>query len=110
MHELLNKPHLQCFASADVPPGEDHVEGRLEANQTRQALRPATTRDQSELHFRKTERRFRRVARDAVGARDRRLEPTAEARAVDGRNDGRSKLLESVEQRMPVAAQRLGLR
>ena len=49
------------------------------------------------------------IGRDAIVAGERRLEPAAEARAVDRGDDRRPELLEPVEQRLPVAAQRLRL-
>jgi hypothetical protein len=106
----VNEPHLQRVARADVSAGEDHVQTRLEANEARKPLRSSASGNEPELHFREAEHRFRRVGAHAVGARERRLEATAEARTADRGNDRRLELLESLQQRMPVAAQRLGLR
>src|SRR6185503_11320145 len=93
VHELVDEPHLQRFACADVSPGENHVQSGLEANEARQALGSTASGNEPELYFREAEHRFRRVGAYAVRARQRSLEPTAEARAVDRRDDGGFQLL-----------------
>src|SRR5215211_3550954 len=50
------------------------------------------------------------VCTDAVPARERRLETTTQARSVNRCDDGRSKLLEFVEQLLSQAAHTLGVR
>jgi len=109
VHQLIDEPHAERLLRAHVAAGEDHVERALQPHEARQPLRAAGPRDEPELRLGQREHRLAVVGRDAIGARERELEPTAEACAVDRGDDREARLLEAVEERLPLAAHALRL-
>src|SRR5213593_635094 len=88
---LAQRPLLvdHALGECDGPRGEitadDHRERLIDADETRQALRAAGTRNEAELDLGLAEPR--RLHRDAPVTRHRQLEPAAERGAVNGGDD-----------------------
>src|SRR6185436_19094576 len=109
MHELVDEAELERLFGAHVLAGENEIQRVGKTNSTRQALRTARTRNQSELDFGESEDGFRMIRRNAVSAGERRFEPAAEARAVNRRHDRNAQVLDGVEEHLTVATQPLGV-
>ena len=105
MNELVDQPELQRLLRADVLPGENQIERVGEADLARESLRPARAGNQSQLHFGQAEDCLRMIGGDAIPTRERRLESSAEAGAVDCGDDRNPEVLDGVEQHLTIATQ-----
>ena len=103
--ELLRAVRLELL------PGQHHVERRRRADQLGQPLRAAAAGQQANHHLGQAEDGLGVGGGDAVGARQRDLQPAAEARPVDRRNPrlGALHLLEPVHALLPLARDGLDL-
>src|SRR6185503_17760635 len=81
---------------------QDHVEGGAGPHESREALATAGARQDAKLDFGKADLRLRVIARDAVTACERELEPATQAGALDARGDGLRKPCHLVEHVLPV--------
>src|SRR5439155_2536789 len=101
---LVDESDLQCFLSADVLAGEDHVKRVAHADETRQSLGAAAAGNDAELHLGEREDRLGMIGADAIRTGERELESRAETRTVNRRHDRRGRLLDEIEDAMRVAA------
>src|SRR5437762_3425651 len=83
--DLVHQAQPLRLLAADGITADDHRERLVDADETRQALRAASTRNEAELDLGLAEPR--RLHRDAPVTRHRQLEPAAERGAVNGGDD-----------------------
>ena len=83
-NQLVDYTQVVCFDGTDRVAADDHVQGLGNANQTRQALSAASTRQQAEFDFRQAD--FGALDGDAVVAADGNFQATAQCGAVDDRD------------------------
>ena len=88
--ELVNDAERVCLLGRDVAARRDHLERRLRTDQARQALGPAGTRQDADLHL--GEAQFGARHRDPVMAGKRDFQAAAQGIAVD-RGDHRLRAL-----------------
>ncbi len=86
--QFVDETRIQCFGRTDLRPLRDHPERRFDADQPRQALRPAAARHQADLHFGETEHDARRIHGDAVVTGETDFEAATQRGAVDRRRNG----------------------
>jgi hypothetical protein len=81
-HDAMH--HAATFGGTGVDDltAEDQIEGVAEADQPRQPLRAAGSREDSQPHFRQTERGASRQIAEVAG--ERQLQTSAQSHAVDG--------------------------
>ena len=100
--ELVTDAGLHGLFRRQRRPLKDERQSRLRADETRQALRTATTGEEADLRFGKADLRFRLVGDDTVVTGERDLEAAAERRAVDRGGDRLAAGLEAAEQHVEL--------
>src|SRR4051812_1542750 len=94
-NDLVDEPDTIGLLRADRLSGQDELQRATLADETREALRSAATRNESERDFGLAE--LRAVRRDPDRARHRRLTATAERETIDSRDNRLSQILDDIE-------------
>lgn len=102
LDQLVEDAEAVGFAAVDVFAAQHHVDGALDADQPRQALRAARTGNQAELKLRQPDATAR--AADPRVARHRQLQSASERETVDGRDGGLFSVLDQRQDRHERAA------
>ncbi len=84
-NHLVDETEFVAFAGGDVPRGQDHAHGALEADLARQPLQAAGQRGEADARLRQREGRILGSDDEVAGERD--LEAAAHGDAVDGGDD-----------------------
>lgn len=103
-HNFVDESNAVSLLCADQLCRKDELQCTTLSHQTRQSLRAAATRDESEGDFRLAE--LRCLHRDPDRASHRRLAATAESKAVDRRYYGLAKVLDEIEDLQIILASR----
>ncbi len=85
-HYVIHQPNFPRLARPQRLAGEDHLQCRADANQTRQTLGSSRTREQPQLNLGQAQYRFRIIGTDAPMAGQGQLQTATEAGSVDGGN------------------------
>ena len=107
--DLVHQTEPQRLAGALALAGEDHVEGRARADETRQPLAAAGAGDEPELYLGEAELRLGMIGGDPVVTGQRELEPAAQTGAVNRRDDRLGQRLDPAHHLLSLEAQPLGL-
>ena len=108
VRDLVDQTCGRALGGVDEGAGGDELQGLLDADGARQALRAAGTRDDAELDLGQSQLAHV-LGRDAVVAAQRQLQPAAQRRAVDGRHHRLGRGLDAVDQLRQVGLLHLGL-
>src|SRR6266404_1955856 len=106
-HDLVDKPDAMSLLGVDHLARQDEPQGPPLADQTRQPLRAAAARDESQGDLGLAE--FGGLDRDPEGAGHGRLAAAAQRKAVDRCEHRLAKILDEIEHALPEAAGLLGL-
>jgi hypothetical protein len=109
MDHFVHEADLQRASRPHRSAGENHVERCLQSDSSRQALRSAHSRNESQLDFRQGKRRLRMVGADAIAASEGELESSAYACTVNRRDGGNAKFLQTIDPFLSKSAQTLGV-
>ena len=103
LDDLVDEARLECRARLAPLPLHQHLHERLlDAEHPHGADDAATAGEQAEGHLGEADLAAAHVDRDAVVAGQGQLEPPAERRAVDARDDRLAERLQPAEQRLEV--------
>ena len=91
-NDTIHEPDAVGFCRVDHLARHEQLKRAPGADQSRETLRAPGTGYQADLNFRKCQHRLGMIGRDAIMRRERKLERTAHARAVN-RHHQRSSLL-----------------
>src|SRR5205085_10118103 len=98
-----------CLFCADVFSRENHVECSASSNQAWKSLSSPCTGNQSELNFRKSEDRFRVIARDSIGRCKRQLQRPAEASSMYRADQWCAHSLDRIQKQLTFVTHSLGI-
>src|SRR6185437_16966179 len=105
--DRIDEPDAKRLVGAEDPAGEDELLGDTEAADACESLRPAPTRNDSEVHLGLPKLRNGRGVADV--ARQRELAPAAERKTVDSRDRRLRHRLEQASGFVPESAPLLRL-
>src|SRR3984893_11556055 len=105
-NDFVDQPDAIGFLRADHLCGQNELQSTSLADQPRQSLRSAATRNESERNLRLA--KFRGLYRDPDGAGHRRPATAAECKAIDGRDYRLAEIFDQIENLLPEAAGLLG--
>ena len=100
--QLVHHSQPKCFRRALRFAGQNHVERSSHADEPRETLAATGRRQNPELDFRQADLRLRVIGGHAIVTGERKLEPTAEAGAVDTDGDGLRKSGEAIQHFLPI--------
>ena len=89
---------MQRLLRASVLAGENHLECRLQSDESRQALGAGSARQEAQLHFGKREDRLGVIGDDAMRARQGHFQSPAQCRSMNCGDGGRTQVRESIQQ------------
>src|SRR5882672_3848137 len=101
-HHLIDQAHAIGVLRRDHLSTQDELQGAALADQTRQALRSAAARNESQGDLGLAE--FRGLHREPDGAGHRGLAAAAERKAIDGRDHRLAEIFDQIEDLLPEAA------
>ena len=101
-NDFVDESDAMGLLRADHLSGKDELQGAAFSDQSRQALRAAAARNESQLDFGLAELRV--VHRDPDGASHRRLAAAAERKAIDRRDHRLAEVLDEIEDLLPETA------
>ena len=98
LDDRVGEPETRGLRAVDRVAGEDQLQRRATADEPRETLRAAVSRNEPELHFGEPELRLR--GRHANVAREREFASPAEGEAVHGGDDGLRREFDAAEHRL----------
>ncbi len=108
-HELVHEPESEHLGGALDLAGEDDVQCRPRADQAGEALAAAGGGQDPELHLGEAQLGLGVIGGDAVGARQRELESSAQARAMDRGDDRLREARDALEHVLATCGEALRL-
>mmetsp|Transcript_19223 Transcript_19223/g.35565 ORF Transcript_19223/g.35565 Transcript_19223/m.35565 type:complete len:457 (-) Transcript_19223:164-1534(-) len=102
VHDLVDHAHLFGAVGFERLASEDHIKRGLHANDRGEALGTTSAGEETKLDFRKPNLGFRVRRCDSVVAVKRYFETTAQARSVDGSNEGLLRVCDASEKLLAV--------
>ena len=103
MHQLIHDTESVSPVGGHDLTSEDNVQRRSDSDQPRKALASAGGWYDAELDFREPQGRLWMVRGNAVRTRERRFQPTSQARTVNGCHHRLVQLAEPADQSLPAA-------